>query len=103
MIIYNVTVSIDKDIEIRWLEWMKKTHIPDVMRTGKFLDCKISRVLSNNKDEYTYAIAYTCKNMNDYNNYQQNFANKLKKEHTKKFPGKFAAFRTLLEVVYIHE
>ena len=33
-ILYNVTVSIDKDVEKEWLEWMKKVHIPDVMRTG---------------------------------------------------------------------
>ena len=40
MIIYNVTVSIDKEIEKQWLDWMKNTHIPDVMNTALFLDCK---------------------------------------------------------------
>ena len=41
MIIYNVTISIDKEMEKTWIDWMKSTHIPDVMNTGMFLDCKI--------------------------------------------------------------
>ena len=45
MIIYNVTISIDKDVENHWLDWMKNTHIPDVMQKELFIDCKISRVL----------------------------------------------------------
>ena len=40
---------------------MKKTHIPEVMDTGYFLDNKICRLLV--EDEITYAIQYFCKNM----------------------------------------
>jgi len=103
MIIYNVTVSIDKQMEKQWLDWMKKTHIPDVMNTAMFLDCKISRVLAQEMGGHTYAIQYSCKSMQDYNQYKNEFAAKLQAEHSKKFAGKFAAFRTLLEVVYSHE
>ena len=35
-VIYNVTVSIDYGASARWLDWMKRTHIPDVMKTGMF-------------------------------------------------------------------
>ena len=34
MILYNVTVNIDTDVEEDWIEWMKETHIPEVMKTG---------------------------------------------------------------------
>ena len=104
MIIYNVTISIDKDVENHWLDWMKNTHIPDVMQTELFIDCKISRVLEEVlAGGNTYAIAYSCKNMNDYEKYHNNFASKLQTEHTNKFAGKFVAYRTLLEVVHSHE
>lgn len=103
MIIYNVTVSIDKTVETEWLDWMKNTHIPDVMNTALFLDCTISRVLAEEMGGHTYAIAYSCKSMDDYNLYKEKFAAKLQEEHSKKFAGKFAAFRTLLEVVHCHE
>ena len=103
MIIYNVTVSIDKDIEKQWFNWMKNTHIPDVMSTDLFLDCKISRVLEKEVGDHTYVVQYSCKNRQDYEKYQNEFAPKLQDLHSKKFAGKFAAFRTLLEVVHRHE
>ena len=104
MIIYNVTISIDKDVENHWLDWMKNTHIPDVMQKELFIDCKISRVLEEGvAGGHTYAIAYSCKNMHDYKKYHNKFASKLQAEHRNKFPGKFVAYRTLLEVVHSHE
>ena len=103
MIIYNVTISIEKAVEAEWLEWMKHTHIPDVMNTDLFINCTISRVLAEEMGGHTYAIAYSCKSMDDYNLYKEKFAAKLQEEHSKKFAGKFAAFRTLLEVVHCHE
>jgi len=103
MIIYNVTISIDKEVENHWLDWMKNTHIPNVMQKELFIDCEISRVLAVEAGGYTYAIAYSCKNMRDYEKYQNEFAPKLQAEHINKFAGKFAAYRTLLEVVHSHE
>ena len=43
---------------------------------------------------------YLAKSWNEYNQYQDMFALKLQQEHTLKFSGKFAAFRTILEVVH---
>ena len=36
MLVYNVTVKVNTDIHEEWLEWMKKTHIPEVLATGYF-------------------------------------------------------------------
>ena len=48
MIIYNVTVNVDLDVHDQWLQWMKATHLPDVMATGLFLDQRMCRVLAMN-------------------------------------------------------
>lgn len=103
MIIYNVTISIDKAFEAEWLDWMKSTHIPDVINTALFTDCTISRVLAEEMGGHTYAIAYSCKSMEHYTLYKEKFAAQLQGEHSKKFAGKFTAFRTLLELVHCHE
>ena len=58
MLLYNVTVSIDPQIEQEWLEWMRKNHIPDVMQTGCFLESRISRVHGEEQGGLTYAITY---------------------------------------------
>lgn len=101
MIIYNVTVNIESDVHAEWITWMKEVHIPDVMNTGYFLENRICKVLSTQEDEtgHTYAIQYTCKTMDDLEEYQQQHAPRLQQEHTKRYDGKFVAFRTLLEIV----
>ena len=58
MIIYNVTVNIDYDVHDEWLHWMQTEHIPDVMRTGLFLEAKISRILAEEEGGKSYAIQY---------------------------------------------
>jgi len=101
MIIYNVTVNIEDSIEKEWLKWMQEIHIPEVMKTGLFVEHKILRLLSQNEGETgtTYAIQYACKTMKDFDLYQKNHAPALQKEHTARYQGKFVAFRTMLETV----
>ncbi len=99
MIIYNVTVSVDKSVHEEWLPWMKNIHIPEVMQTGYFLEYKMCRVLTEDDSGITYSIQYTCANMNDLQEYQKKHSPALQKAHADKYKDKFVAFRTLLEVV----
>ena len=98
MFIYNVTVTIDESIHDEWLRWMKESHIPDVMKTGFFVENKICKLITEEK-ETTYAIQYTFHKMGDLTAYQKTHAPRLQKEHAEKFKDKFAAFRTILEIV----
>jgi phosphoribosylamine-glycine ligase len=101
MIIYNVTVNIEESIEQEWLQWMKDTHIPDVMKTGMFLSSKMTHVLVEEQmGGKTYSIQYTCENKETLDEYEQNYAPALQKDHNDKYQGKFVAFRTLLEVIH---
>ena len=99
MIIYNVTVNIDESVQDEWLQWMREVHIPDVMRTGFFLQNRILKVLADEDTGTTYSIQYTCNTMNDFLEYEHHHAPKLREEHALKYKGKFVAFRTLLEEV----
>lgn len=99
MVVYNVTISLDVSVAEDWLTWMRDTHIPDVMSTGHFRDSKICRVHGEEEGGITYAIMYTAISQEDLDNYQAQHAPRLQTEHTQKFEGKFASFRTLLSVV----
>ncbi|MCU0331834.1 MAG: DUF4286 family protein [Ignavibacteriaceae bacterium] len=101
MIIYSVTVIIKKDVEDLWLKWMKEIHIPDVMKTGYFLDWKLRKLLSPefSGEELTYVIEYTLRSLEKYNEYSEKAAAQLQKEHTKKFSGKFKATRAVYQLV----
>ena len=98
-IIYNVTINVDHDVHDEWLKWMKETHIPDVMKTGLFLENRFCKVLVDEEQGVTYSVQYLAASMKDYELYKQNHAPALQLETKKKFEGKFAAFRTLLELV----
>lgn len=100
MILYNVTINIDDDVHDEWLQWMKEVHIPDVMNTGYFLENRICKIMAESEGGVSYAIQYLCKNMEDLEDYQEKHAPRLQQEHTDRYAGKFAAFRTLLEVVH---
>jgi hypothetical protein len=99
MYIYNVTVSIDKSLADEWLEWMKTIHVPDVLNTGHFIENKICKVLHVNDEGETFSVQYTFKSMSDIEEYQKNHAQRLQAEHSKRYEGKYAAFRTLLEIL----
>lgn len=97
-IIYNVTVNIDLNVHEEWVSWMKEVHIKDVMETGLFLEARFSRILAEEDGGKSYSIQYLCCDMETLRKYEEEFAPKLQADHSSKFAGKFAAFRTLLRV-----
>jgi hypothetical protein len=99
-IIYNVTLKIDNSVHLEWLEWMQSTHIPEVMLTCMFVENRIYRVLTDDDAEgTTYSIQYVSNSMKEYEQYRDIFAPALQAQHSNRYKDKFAAFRTLLEVV----
>ncbi len=100
MILYNVTISIDENVHDEWLNWMKTVHIPDVMKTGMFVDNKICRIHGEEEGGKAYSIQYLAESWDHYNRYQEEFAQALQKDHLDRYSGKFGAFRTILEVVH---
>jgi len=101
MIIYNVTVKINKSAEGEWLNWMKEIHIPALMATGDFVSNRFCRLLGapHDDNDVTYVIQYYCNSIEDLQHYQQNFAPALQKEYNEKFKGLFVAFRTVMEEI----
>ncbi|MGB1206882.1 MAG: DUF4286 family protein [Chitinophagales bacterium] len=100
MIIYNVTVKIDRSIQVDWLNWMIEKHIPAVMQTNLFQNHQICRLLEQNEsDGISYAIRYECENMTDFFTYQKEFAPALQAEHVARYKDRFVAFRTLMRVI----
>jgi len=97
---YNVTIAIDPRVEQEWVQWMIKSHIPDVIATGSFLSHSMQKVLSGDEDAgITYAIQYVAPDMATFEQYQVQHAARLQQLHKEKYEGQYAAFRTLMEIV----
>jgi hypothetical protein len=101
MILYNITVNIDPEVEDNWVNWMKNTHIPNVMETGLFFDNRFFKLLNElpEIEGVTYSVQYFAEDMNQLNEYQTHHAERLQKEHHEAFKDRFVAFRTYLESV----
>ena len=99
MLLYNVTVIIEEAAVNEWLQWMKETHIPEVMATDKFVSNRMLKVLDSPNEGVTYCIQYVAENLTAYNEYQQKFAQKLQTDLQSKFENRLVAFRTLMEFI----
>ncbi|WP_178987051.1 DUF4286 family protein [Winogradskyella schleiferi] len=98
MIIYNVTLNIDKSVHQEWLEWIKE-HIPQVLATGKFKEAKLTKVLVEDDEAETYSVQYRAHSREALDSYYAEHAENLKQDGLKRFGDKVLSFRTELEVV----
>ena len=100
MLLYNVTVGIDRDAEAEWLQYMREKHIQEVLNTGLFTGHKMYKVLHDQEDgTISYSIQYFARSIEDIQQYLEVFAPVLIEQHRKKFEHRHVAFRTLLEEV----
>ncbi len=101
MILYNVTIKIDRQVHDEWLAWMRGVHLPAVMQTGFFLRHRILRLMDPPADEegITYAIQYECRNIGLLRRYFDEDATALQREHAQRYQGRFVAFRTIMKSV----
>ncbi|MDC0580371.1 DUF4286 family protein [Bacteroidia bacterium] len=101
MIIYNVTLSINPEIEKEAIEWLTHIHIPEVMQTNLFISYNIYKIIENpmERTHNSYAIQYTLASWLNFEKYSQNHAFSLQEKTRKKFGENILAFRTFLEKI----
>ncbi len=100
MLLYNVTVTVDMAIHEDWVQWMRHTHIPDVMSTGMFVSYRMNRLIGHDHaDAEIYTMQYLVKDMAQLVRYQEEFAPALQRQHSERYDGKYAAFRTVMELI----
>ncbi len=99
MYIYNVTITLEPEIEAQWLIWMRQEHIPEMIATGKFIGALMTRVITDQDlGGPTYSVQYRCNNKAVLQNYYVEDAENMRAKSAP-FAGKFIAFRTELDVI----
>ncbi len=100
MYIYNVTTNIEDSVHDQWLSWMQKTHIPEMLATGKFTQAKMCRVLVEEQmGGSTYSVQYTTDSKNTLTKYYTEDAPVMRQKSLQLFADKMVAFRTELEII----
>lgn len=100
MIIYNVTSNITDGVHDKWMEWMMKEHIPQIMETGKFYKIKIVKVLGDEQHGgTTYSVQYFADSREKLDEYYKNHSPKMRNEAAALFGEDVLQFRTELEII----
>ncbi|MFT4031335.1 MAG: DUF4286 family protein [Siphonobacter sp.] len=100
MLLYNITYNIEYAAHDEWILWMKDIHVPEVLATNLPIGNRIFKLLTEiDNGGVTYSFQYFFADMDDYLNYQNNFAARLGGEVERRYKGQFVTFRTLLQEV----
>jgi hypothetical protein len=100
MILYNVTINIDIEKEKEFIAWMKDIHMPKVMGTGLFFDCKFFRLIQeNDSGGVNYAAQYFTETMEKFELYQKRHEDSLINDVMEKFGNHYVYFPSVLESV----
>ncbi len=101
MIVYNITSKVSDGIEKAWLQWQREVHIPEIMQTGLFTAFKIFHLLEqDDTDGRTYTIQYSASSMEDYQNYIEKYADKMRQKAFNAWGNQFISFRSVMEVIH---
>ena len=99
MIVYQVTVQVDREREDEWFIWMRDIHIGHVLATGFFSRADFERVTGQEGPSASYQIRYYAESMNHYQQYAEKAAAPLQKDHAQRFGTSVSASRLVLEAI----
>lgn len=101
MFIYQVEISIQKEVEKEWLKFMQHKHLDDVVNTGCFVAKQMYKKVDDipHESTTTYIMNYKANSKEDIDNYFRNYATTLREEVHQLFGGKFSAKRAILEIL----
>lgn len=100
MILYNVTVSLDPDVEAAWVAWVQEEHIPEMMATQKFISAQLVRIKDDlQRPTGNYAVQYKTSSQQLMDAYLKEDASRLRAKTEARFGNKVLAFRTFLELL----
>jgi hypothetical protein len=98
-IIYNVTISVDKNMTSNWMNWMLNEHLRDMMGTGCFLGFRFCELHTEQDLGPTYTVQYELASQGDLDKYEQNFAPQMRAKGAQLFGEKALAFRSTMTVL----
>ena len=100
MIFYNETYHVQEDIMQEWIQWMVKTHLPNVLRTGYFTQGRVLRIQSDQDvGGYSFAVQLVAESQAILDEYKAKEEGRFHQQHLEKYADKALIFRTELHLV----
>ena len=98
-LLYNVTISIEPEVQKDWLTWMLETHLREMLATGCFLGFRFCQLQSTEDMGPTYTVQYELASEKEFQLYEKEHAPGMREKGLKKFGTKALSFRTTMNVI----
>lgn len=96
MIVYVLTVRVDRLIIEPWVKWMQEQYIPTAMNSGHFTKCSVYKVHRDERGGRTYALHLMSKTDEDLDQFLDNMEPTLLTEQKNEFRGRFSLNKSFL-------
>ena len=98
-LIYNVTISVEPEVQNAWLSWMLKDHLREMLATGCFLGFRFCELQNTEGTGPTYTVQYELSSDEDLKKYEREFAPAMRAKSQERFGTKALAFRTTMQMI----
>ena len=95
-LLYCVWSQVPPEAEEAWVEYMDKTHIPDVLATKLFVSAKRLKVLEGDTPG-NYVLLFELASKENFDTYLATKAKDLREDHIRHFGDKVKSSRMVLE------
>ncbi len=99
MYIYNITFNVDKEIEKDWLQFIKETFIPKMLKSGLLQNAITSKIMVDEAQGNSFSIQFQAANKQDLDTFVQNELYPILNELHLRYSPKMVYFATELDVV----
>jgi hypothetical protein len=99
MILYNVTIILENEIQIEWLNWMQREQIPALMETGLFVSYRMLKVVDSPNEGVTYCVQFISDSIQKLNEFKEKHEGLLNANTPIEFNNKVVIFPTVMEFI----
>lgn len=99
MLLFNVTVIIEEASATEWLEWMKATHIPQLMEKDCFVSHRFLKIVDSPNEGLSYCVQFIAEDAAKHQTFLDLYEQEFTAEMYIKYPNKLVTFSTLMEFV----
>ncbi len=97
MVLYNITINIDREKEEEFIDWMKQEYLSRIMQTGLFYEKRFFRLLQEDSgDSVNFSAQFLAESMEDLEFFQSRYASLLSEIIKEKFGSQFVSWNTIL-------
>ena len=96
MLLYEVTVRVDPEIAEAFLAWLR-AHVDEMKTLPPIDDARMFRSTDEEDEHVVFVSQYEMASRAAYEDYLQNYAERMRGDGTKRFGGRFTASRRVLE------